>query len=276
MKLNILACQINIPPMTSVGQKIQHVNRIVELIEVKLARTTVDLIVLPELSNIDYSRETFDQLDSFAEGFDGPTCKAFSTLAKKHKAHIVFGMASKRNGAYFITQVIFDDDGNYVGHYDKLHIAQFGASMEKEYFEPGKQILVFNVKGIRVSPIICYDIRIPELFRTLCIDHQVQLVLHCGAFYRDESFYSWQSFAITRAMENLTYLLSLNRAGEFYGGSLLCPPWVDDDQPETMFPMTETLKILEIDSKVIQEMRDKYTFLEDRLDDYSSLEIVTK
>ncbi len=276
MKLSILACQISIPPMTVIDQKLDHVTRVVDLIDAKLANTSVDLIVLPELSNIDYSRATFDQLNSLAEDFDGPTCKAFSALAKRQNAHIVFGMACKRNGAFFITQVVFDGDGNLVGHYDKLHIAQFGASMEKEYFEPGKQILVFNVKGIRVSPIICYDIRIPELFRTLCIDHQVQLVLHCGAYYRDESFYSWRPFAITRAMENLTYLLSLNRAGEFYGGSLFCLPWVDEDQPEIIFPMVETLKVLELDSKVIQDRRDKYTFLKDRLDDYLSLQVVIK
>ncbi len=274
MTLKLLACQILVPPMTSNAEKLVHIDRITKRIDTELQQASVDIIVLPELSNIDYSRPSFDNLAELAEPLDGPSFRVFAALAKRHQTAVVFGMATARDEEYFITQVVINHQGELVGHYDKIHIAQYGASMEKEYFSRGSQILVFEVKGIRISPIICYDIRIPELFRTLCTEHSVQLVLHCGAYARDESFYSWHPFAITRAMENQCYLLSLNRAGEYFGNSLLCPPWVDESHPETLFPQTEYFKIISLDFGVIDEVRRNYTFLLDRLKNYSELKLV--
>ena len=239
-----------------------------------MQHASVDIIVLPELSTIDYSRPAFDNLPELAEALDGPSFQAFAALAIRHQAAVVFGLPTTRDGQYFITQAVIDQHGELVGHYDKIHIAQYGVSMEKEYFSRGNQVLVFEVKGFRVSPVICYDIRIPELIRTLCTDHSVQLVLHCGAYARDESFYSWHQFAITRALENQCYLLSLNRAGDFYGDSLFCPPWVDESHPETLFPQTECFRLLSLDPAVITEVRDNYPFLRDRLENYAALNII--
>ncbi len=274
MPLKLLACQIQIPTMTTNAEKLAHIDRLVSNIDSELQHVSVDIIVLPELSNIDYSRPAFDNLAELAEPLDGPSFHSFADLARRHQAAVVFGLATVRNDEYFITQAVIDEHGGLVGHYDKIHVAQYGASMEKEYFSRGSQVLVFEIKGIRISPIICYDIRIPELFRTLCIEHSVQLVLHCSAYARDESFYSWHQFAITRAMENQCYLLSLNRAGDYFGDSLFCPPWIDESHPETSFPQTECFKIISLDAKVIDEVRCQYTFLQDRLADYSKLKLV--
>ncbi len=271
MTLKVLACQIDIPPMTTFGERDVHVASVIGKIDARLKNDPVDVVVLPELSSIDYSRATFDNLDQLAESLDGPTVNAFRKLARQHSVFIVFGIARKHDGQYRIAQVVLDDQGNLVGHYDKVHIAQYGASMEKEYFERGDQLLVFNVKGIRVAPVICYDIRIPEMLRTLCVENSVQLVLHCGAYARDESFYSWHQFAVTRAMENLVYLLSLNRAGDFFGESIFCPPWVDETHPEIVFPSDETLMVLDVDPNDLAKTRAKYPFLDDRLDSYNSL-----
>jgi len=274
MTLKLLACQILIPTMTSDVEKLRHIDRVITRIDAELENSPVDVIVLPELSNIDYSRPAFDNLAELAEPLDGPSFQTFAALARRQRATVVFGMATAREGEYFITQVAISHKGELVGYYDKIHVAQYGASMEKEYFSRGKQLLVFEVKGIRISPIICYDIRIPELFRTLCTEHSVRLVLHCGAYARDESFYSWHPFAITRAMENQCFLLSLNRAGEFFGDSLFCPPWVDESQPETPFPHDECFKTLSIRQDVIDEVRHNYPFLQDRLKNYSGLKLV--
>ena len=274
MILKLLACQILVPPMTSNSEKLAHIDRITKCIDIELQHALVDIIVLPELSNIDYSRPAFDNLAELAEPLDGPSFQVFAALAKRHQAAVVFGMATARDGEYFITQVVINHKGERVGYYDKIHIAQYGASMEKDYFSRGKQLLVFEVKGIRISPIICYDIRMPELFRTLCTEHSVQLVLHCGAYARDESFYSWHPFAITRAMENQCFLLSLNRAGRYFGESLFCPPWVDESHTETLFPQDECFKTLSIRQSVIDETRHNYPFLLDRLKNYSNLKLV--
>ena len=254
--LSVLACQIHIPPMRRAHERDEHVERIVGLIDHHLNEQGADLVVLPELSTIDYSRTAFKCLDRLAESLDGPSCRRFSELARRYGTTIVFGLPRIAEDGFRISQVVIGPDG-VIGYYDKIHTAQFGASMEKEFFHRGERTFDFMCGGLRAAPIICYDIRIPELSRALVIDRGVDLLLHCGAYARDESFPSWKSFVVTRAMENQIYMLSLNRAGSAFGASMFCPPWVDDTSPMIEFPaIEEALVRLVVDRKEIERVQD--------------------
>ena len=163
-----------------------------------------------------------------------------------------------------------DREGELVGYYDKVHLAQYGASIEKEFFDRGNHLFTFSVNGLKLAPIICYDIRIPELSRTLAIDNEVDLILHCGAYYRDESFHSWHAFATTRALENQVFFLSLNRAGANYGHSVFCRLWMDESIPLQCFSIhDEDFCMIEIKQTEIKTARNRYTFLKDRLKSYN-------
>ncbi len=90
-----------------------------------------------------------------------------------------------------------------------------------------------------------------------------------GAFSRLDSLAEPIDGPSTRAMENQAYLLSLSRAGADYGGSIFCPPWIDDDQPAQYFEThDEDFKRLELDPTLLVDVRSRYTFLKDRLDVY--------
>ena len=267
--LRLLACQIAIPPMTGVEERDAHLARSARLVSDRLAQELADLVVLPELSTLEYARETFDCLDVLAEPLDGPSFQCWRAVAREHGCHISYSFAHDAGEQRHISIAVVGPDGELVGHYDKIHMAQFGASMEKDYFERGNHLLAFDVKGFRVAPIICYDIRIPELSRALTIDHNVDLILHCGAYYRDESFATWHAFATTRALENQVFFLSLNRAGEHYGNSLFCWPWMDENREPVRFPdHDETLQLIEMEKSELSNAREGYSFLKDRLDDY--------
>jgi len=241
----------------------------IQKIASQLDQRPADLVVLPELSSIEYSREAFQQLDKLAEDIDGESVNAMRNLAMKYQTAICFGMPRRADDHFRISQIAIAANGDLLGCYDKLHICQYGASMEKEYFERGSQVMAFDVAGFRFAPIICYDIRIPELCRVLTLQHKVDCILHCGAYFRDESFTSWHAFATTRAMENQLYLLSLNRAGADYGDSIFCPPWIDDDQPASHFAAHgEDFRYFVLDRETINKTREQYTFLKDRLADY--------
>ena len=272
-ELNVLAAQIDIPSTrTGRGREI-HIQRCASEIRRRLKSRPADLVVLPELASIEYSREAFAHLDRLAETLDGPSFQLYREIAVRCETTVVYGIARKDGKDFLISQVAVGPNGLLLGHYDKLHIAQFGASMEKDYFRAGKHLLVMDVKGIRVAPIICYDIRIPELCRTLVLKHGVDLILHCGAYYRDESFASWHAFVTARAMENQCFVLSLNRAGAHYGDSMFCPPWVDADRPAEIFhSRDEEFRWLSVSREEITKTRRDYSFLSDRLDDYESLE----
>ncbi len=276
----LLACQITVPMVRSVADKQAHVDEMARKISNQLDRYAqsnsmghqVSMVVLPELSTIEYSRDAFSLLPRLAETLDGPSVQKMSELASRYRTSITFGMPRVCDGHYFISQVVLDAEGRLLSCYDKLHVCQYGASMEKEYFERGDRISVFDVAGFVFSPIICYDIRIPELCRTLTLEHKVDCILHCGAYFRDESFSTRHAFATTRAMENQIYMVSLNRAGMDYGASVFCPPWIDDEKPvEHFLDFGEEFRLLSLNKNEIIEARSKYTFLQDRLEDYQSL-----
>ena len=268
-RLKVLACQIDVPAGRTVSERDRHLDRVAAKIRTRLRERRHDLVVLPELSSIDYSRASFDNLDILAEPLEGPSLERFGPLAREFGVTIVYGIPRRGVDAYYISQVAVDESGDPIGHFDKLHLAQYGASMEKSYFSRGDHLFVFRYRGITIAPIICYDIRIPELTRTLAIDHGVQLVLHCSAHFRDESFHSWHHFSVCRAVENQIYLLSLNRAGENYGNSIFCTPWIDEHSPGLRFPQTaERFESVGVDADVIERVRRKYSLLDDRVDDY--------
>jgi predicted amidohydrolase len=265
----LLACQLAVPGIRSAGQKIDHVDRLIKKVSAQLDRASADMVVLPELCTIEYSRKSFECLAELAEELEGPSTEKMRSLATDFNTTVVFGMPRYSEGKYYISQLVIGADGDLLACYDKLHICHYGASMEKEYFQRGQYTRVFNVAGFQFAPIICYDIRFPELSRSLALDCQVDCILHCGAYYRDESFDSWHSFATTRALENQLYLLSLNRAGEKYGDSIFCLPWMDEQQPAVHFEShDEDFRYLDIERKKIKAAREEYTFLQDRLTDY--------
>ena len=70
-------------------------------------------------------------------------------------------------------------------------------------------------------------------------------------------------------MENQIYVLSLNRAGDFFGQSVFMPPWVDDTMAPTVFnEHSEHSLLLTVDRKAINYARNEFHFLDDRLPSY--------
>lgn len=269
-RLTLLACQLAIPAMITARERDAHLKLSAAKISQALEQRTADLVVLPELSAIDYSRAAFNALDKLSEALDGPSFTTWQQLARRYHTTIVYGFPRRSARGFHITIAAVNPAGELIGWYDKLHLAQYGASMEKEYFLGGQQLLVFEVNGFRCAPIICYDIRIPELSRTLTLQHEVDLILHCGAYYRDESFHTWHPFATTRALENQIYLLSLNRAGEHYGHSVCCLPWMDEQHSPILFPAhAECFRHIVIHAATLKQARQQYTFLQDRLASYT-------
>ena len=269
-RINVLACQLAIPQIRSAAERDQHVTDSFARIGAALADADVaiEMVVLPELSSIEYSRASFECLDILAEPDEGPSFERASEFAQRHRTTAMYGFARRDRRGTYISQGVVGPDGALIGCYDKLHLAQYGASMEKEFFVPGERLLSFDVGGITVAPIICYDMRFPALARALCVGRGAQLLVHCSAFYKDESYPSWASFVTARAMENQVSMLSLNRAGEGWGGTMICPPWCDEETPLRRLGTEEAFVHFTVDAEEIARVRTRYAFLRDRLTSY--------
>ncbi len=279
--LTVLACQLAVPAVETVEQRDQHVGESIERIEKCLERESSDLVLLPELSTISYSRPSFSNLSETAENLNGPSVNAFGGLARRFNCHIAFGMPRVAEDGFRISHVIVGTDGGVKAVYDKIHLAHYGASMEKDYFVCGDSLVVVDIVGFRVAPTICYDLRFPELYRRLCADEGVDVILHPVAYPSDFTLPSYHSFVSVRALENLVYMVSLNRgapdcdagsAGESeWAVSMFCPPDWPHDASTVVFGKGEEFRRLIIKRDALKQARQRYPFMTDRRNDYADL-----
>lgn len=191
------------------------------------------LFVMGELFAIGYGDDTLARLDVLAEDAeDGPSFRAFSAAACDADAYITYGFARRlpetaAGHPYAICHAVVGPDGKLVTLYDKLHLCSFGDCSETTYFSRGDTPCSFDVDGFTVGLMICYDIRFGKLSHHLAWERGADLLLYPSAFPKDIAFSSWHPFAITRALENQVYVLSLSRAGTHFGSSITVPPWID-------------------------------------------------
>lgn len=183
-------------------------------------------IVLPELSDTGFS---FD-LEKIV---DDRTLPWAQSLAKKHRAWLQAGYAAMeddvpgappgRNCAMVVNAA-----GDVEGTYQKTHPFSYGK--EGEHFTGGSRLLLRRVDDAIVCPLICYDLRFPELFRIAAL-HGAE-VFTIGANWPKERQTHWQTLLRARAIENQAYVVGVNRVGNdphlsYIGGSMIISPMGD-------------------------------------------------
>jgi len=164
-----------------------------------------DLVVLPELFSTGYQFRSRDEALHLAEEVpNGPTTAALMEAASRTGSIIVAGILERAGKRLFNSSVLVSPDG-LVGLYRKAHLFW----REKNIFTPGDSPFeVYEVRGVRIAMMICFDWYFPEVARTLALKgaevicHPSNLVLpHCPAAM------------ITRCIENRLYAITANRAG---------------------------------------------------------------
>ena len=183
-----------------------------------------DTVVLPETWNTGF----FPQDLTACADRDGARTKAvFSALARELSVNIVCGsVANKRTEGFFNTAYVFDRTGEAVAEYDKTHL--FTPSGEHESFQCGWHTCRFTLDGKSCGLIICYDIRFPELVRTMTLEG-VDL-LFAVAQWPEKRTMHLETLARARAIENQMFLAlcnSVGTAGETRcgGHSAVIDPW---------------------------------------------------
>lgn len=178
-------------------------------VEALLERTPVapgSLFVLPEMFATGFSLN----LEKTVEAPDGPTAQFLSALAAKHKFY-VFGSQNTpgedNKGKNEV--VVFAPDGRLIARYCKLQ--PFSGAGETAKHESGPCTVQFEMEGWKVAPFICYDLRFPEIFRDAARKgSELIVVIAAWPYPRD---LHWTSLLQARAIENLAYVVGVNRAG---------------------------------------------------------------
>lgn len=189
-------------------------------------RKNVDILVFPELHLTGYTMR--DEVYSQAEPIPGPSTDKVEKLAKEHGVHLVFGMPEESSvkGVLHNTALFVGPKG-ILGKYRKIHLPTHTVFEEKRYYRPGHEAPVFNTPFGTIGLNICYDLYFPELTRLQTLQG-AQLIISISASpsLRRRFF---ESFCLSRAMENAVYLAYVNRVGvedglQFWGGSRVISP----------------------------------------------------
>ena len=98
--------------------------------------------------------------------------------------------------------------GLEVLRYHKIH--PFSYAGEHEHYAGGEALLSAEVEGVRVTPVICYDLRFPELFRAAADRTDLFVVI---ANWPEKRAHAWRTLLLARAIENLAFVLGVNRVG---------------------------------------------------------------
>jgi predicted amidohydrolase len=172
-------------------------------VEQTLAETECDLFVVPETFTTGFG----DHMASLAEPPEGPTLQWARQMAARHNLLFVGTWIVQEGGHCYNRLHWVYPDGTY-GHYDKGHT--FRVSGEADQISRGTERKVFEFKGWRIKPAVCYDLRFPKWLRNDNMDYDLLLVCANWPGSRHEA---WTTLLRARAIENLCYTVGCNRSG---------------------------------------------------------------
>ncbi|MFD1064642.1 carbon-nitrogen family hydrolase [Oceanobacillus locisalsi] len=224
--------------------------RIKEWLATQVEQEKPDVVVLPEMWTTAY---TLEQLEDIADLDGEPTRSFLKDLAKQHRVHIIGGsFANKVDGAIYNTALVVNNAGEEVYTYDKIHLVPM--LNEPAYLAGGnKQAHVFELDGVKMGLLICFDLRFPELARELALAGAE--VIYTVAEWPSARKDHWKALQLARAIENQCYVISSNRIGDydgvlFCGTSLVIDPWgtiIKEGSEKNEETLVETITVSNVD-----------------------------
>lgn len=206
----------------------------IEPLVAQAADAGAKLVLLPEYFGLMGVRAT-DKVAAAETDGDGPQQAFLARAAQRHGMYVVGGcvpIASADPKRVRSACLVYGPDGGRVARYDKMHLFAFSDGTERydeaQTIEPGDRAVAFDSPWGRIGLSICYDVRFPELYRSL---GDVVLVLVPSAFTVPTGKAHWSLLLRARAVENQCYVLAAAQGGTHasgratYGHSMLVDPW---------------------------------------------------
>lgn len=219
-----------------------------------------DILLFPEMWNTGYA---LTEIEKLADRNGEETIAFLSAFSRRHGVYVIGGsIAELKEDGVYNTIYAFDREGNRIGDYSKIHL--FRLMDEEKYLQAGQKPGSLLIEGEQAGMMICYDIRFPELSRTLALGGAK--LMFVPAEWPNPRLHHWRTLLTARAIENQMYVIACNRMGvsgetSFFGHSLVIDPWgeiVAEAGEE------ETILYAEIDLALVDEVRSRIPVFEDR------------
>jgi predicted amidohydrolase len=180
----------------------------------RLAGKGVDLVLLPEMWSTGFANDRLGELaETTPEVLD-----QLRRLSVEMGIIIIGSMPEKSKAGIYNTAYVVDRDGSVLGPYRKVHL--FSPTKEDRVFLPGRDAVVVKTSLGTMGLMICYDLRFPELCRSLVLKgaQMVAVVAQWPAV----RVAHWDTLLRARAIENQVFVFAVNRCGRdgelVYGG----------------------------------------------------------
>lgn len=222
----------------------------------------VDTVLLPETWNLGFFPK--ENLAELADCDGQRTRSVFGKLAKALNVNIVAGsVVNKKADGIYNTAYVFNKEGECVAEYDKTHL--FSPMGEDKFFKKGDHRCTFTLDGVKCALIICYDVRFPELTRTMTVGGvNILFMVSQWPLVRVPHL---DALTKARAIENQMFVVCCNSAGKagetVYGGnSSVNDPWgvtlahAKGSQEEIIFA--------ECDTTILKGIRESINVFADR------------
>jgi len=223
-----------------------------------------DVLVLPESWDISFLPQ--NATPELYENNYQRAIRQIGDLAKANSVNIVAGTVSRwENGKLYNCCCIFDRSGALVATYDKTHL--FTHVGEDKRYTPGESLCCFQLDGVRCGVIICYDVRFPELTRTMCLDGLEVLFVVCQ--WPAARIGLLQTLCAARAIENQIFVVCCDACGTAGGkvcggGSAIFGP-----SGEFLAEADDTQQCImaDLDPDRLQALRESFPVFRDRRTD---------
>ncbi|NNC49978.1 MAG: amidohydrolase [Flaviramulus sp.] len=217
----------------------------------------VDLVILPEMFTTGFTMNAVE----FAESMDGKTVLWMQELAAKNKTSIIGSIIVSENNNFY-NRLLFVEPYGKVKYYDKRHT--FTLAGEDKVFSKGNEKVIIDYNGWKICPLVCYDLRFPVWSRNI----ENYDVLVYVANWPKPRISAWDALLKARAIENMSYVIGVNRVGidkgknEYSGSSAVYD--VLGNAITSIKPNMEQIEVITLEQSHINYYRNKLKFLDDK------------
>jgi omega-amidase len=221
-------------------------------------KSDAELIVFPEMIDTGYSMPV---IQKHAKKWSEGAVPQLQKIAKEISIDIVAGISDRDGSSIFNAQVLLNAQGEILAKYRKTHLVTAAPLDERVCLSAGSEFVSCKVGNFNAGLSICYDLRFPEMARTLVIDRGANVIVNSSAWpvVRAEHL---RILALARAVENQSYFIIANRVGTddsvtFCGSSMIVDP--SGAILAAASPDREELIQAEISEQVIADVRNRVT-----------------
>ena len=228
-----------------------------ERVVARASEAGAQLVVLPEMCPSGFTMDAA----RWAEPLDGVSARRLASIAAAHGTWVMAGLAVRDADGARNAALLFDPAGALAGEYRKQRLFAHGG--EDAAYLAGRAPAVWTVNGVRIAPLVCYDLRFPELFRPVAREVDAYALVANWPLARRAH---WGALLRARAIENLAYVVGVNRTGEgggarYDGGSVVIDPW--GDLVTASMRGADAPAVADVDPGRVAAVRARYRFLDD-------------